>query len=168
MVVEGFQRIFTEFQESVPLGTYPRNTVVIPDHENWRKTILPDVFRVWFKWGSPYHEGHHWHGAISGRNQGPCDIRLDQQHLCQQRCRACNPHQRTPGSIWVGLQGPRTVGGQFTGTGIGYHDRMRSVAVEARKCGSWRLWCRHVTDIILFVWEACQAPLSVSLALCGL
>ena len=161
--------VFNRSQESVSPGTCPRVTVAIPDHDSWREKILPDTcLGFWSECSSSHHEGYHQHGADSGRNCEPRCIHVHRRPVYQWGCCARNPHQRTSGSVWAGMQRPETVEGQCTSAGTGGRNRTRWMAMEARKWGSWHPRCHHTMDSILFVWEACWAPSGVWLAPCGL
>ena len=83
--------------------------------------------------------------------------------LCQWRCHARDAHQKTFGSVWAGVQRLRTVGGQLGDAGIDSWDGMQwKQGRVVPDTPDVVMWC------VLPVWEACQAPPSVWLALCGL
>ena len=68
-------------------------------------------------------------------------ICIHRWHLHQWGCHARNPHQRTSGSVWAGMQRTRMVGGWCLGARTSGCDRTRWI--EVRKCGSWCTWCCH-------------------------
>ena len=158
MAAKRFQCVFARSQESVSPGTCPRATMIIPDRESWREKILLDTFEIRSECSFSHHEGYPQHDAGPGRNCMPCGIRVHRRHLYQWRY-ARDPRQMTSDLVWAGMQRPGTVEGRRISAGTSGRDRTRWIAMEAKKRGSLRPHCRHSTDGILYVWEACWAPL---------
>ena len=96
------------------------------------------MFGIRSECSSSHHEGYYQHGA-DAEETGLHSIHVHRWHLYQWGCHACDPHQRTSGLLWAGMQRSGMVEGRRMSAGTGGGgDITRWVVMEARKRGSRR------------------------------